>query len=379
MNRSRPKRMDELKYVYETMARHRDCPETWKITRTETLATDKCLCIFTFGKWRLMPHVWQDLQAWMEPLRDFGIVYDVSGKDGGRLHFTLHQCSGFSDNPTKLYDGSSLNTLLADLAGLQILFRGLLVTPTGIALRGFPSTNKDVQKLMEVRNRLQSAFEDAKIPFEPPYMNDICHSTLFRWTKPPTEPIIQYIQREIPKWEHALLAEMLPFEWHLGYGSLTMKENEVNILNSYWTPLIIAHRGLTNGPDAELENNQERIQRRSEAGRSSEIDIWWKDDSFWIGHDAPYERVTKEFLCMPYLWIHAKHVEAFYQLQRVANESGVPLRIFYHTDEDYVLTTCGDTIIYPGLLETEGWVYMMPETCSGVVLKRAYAICTDVE
>jgi len=34
-------------------------------------------------------------------------------------------------------------------------------------------------------------------------------------------------------------------------------------------------------------------------------------------------------------------VAQFYYLQKLSNEKGWGLRIFYHTDEDYVLTTTG--------------------------------------
>jgi hypothetical protein len=371
----RPETLDALRGTYTSMNQHLENPDSWKPLTISDLAS-KCLCIFTMGQWKLAPGTWDDLQKWLEPLCQFGILYDVSSEERGRLHFTLHQCSGFHTGPFETYEGDFLDGLLKQLSGLSIRFRGLVVTPTGIALRGFPTTDKELQKLMKVRSQLASAFTEAGIPFHPPYINDICHATLFRWSRTPTFALIQYIQKELSHWEHAVLADLQPSEWHFGYGTLTMRPNEIVYLKRYWTPLHIAHRGLIEGPNPELENSIETLTSRKKAGLHSEIDIWWTEGKFWIGHDFPREPVTLEFLNSSYFWIHAKHDESFRELQRVSNENGLGLRIFYHTDEDYVLTTTGDTIIYPGLDDCPGWVYMMPEAKS-IRPSVSAAICSD--
>jgi hypothetical protein len=372
----RPETLDQLRIVHQSMNRHLLNPDSWDPVNTDDLQKLKCVCIFTMGTWKLAPATWQLLQAWLAPLKEFGIAYDVCGKERGRLHFTLHQCSFFSKGPFTQYDGAFLKDLLNDLNGLHIVFRGLLVTPTGIALRGEPSTEHELKKLMSVRNRLGMAFEKAGVPFNPPYINDICHTTLFRWTHKPSQAAIDYIQTELSKWDYSVLAEITPYTWHFGYGSLTMNESEIDYLSSFWTPLRIAHRGLVDGPNHSIENSIQTLQERKEAGLHSEIDIWWKDQQFWIGHDEPREPVSLEFLTSPYFWIHAKHSASFRELQRVSHERGLGLRIFYHTDEDYALTTLGDTIICPGVQDCSGWVYMMPEMCS-VTPTESGAICSD--
>jgi hypothetical protein len=313
-------------------------------------------------------------------LESAGIVYSVGdGPIEGRgvLHFTLHQCSLFGSEK-KIYDGVFLEPLVKQLAGLRLLFRGLLVTPTGIALRGYPSTHQGLQKLMKVRNQLREAFEKAVIPFEPPYMNDICHVTLFRWTAPPTQKMIDYLQKGIDLWSECILAEMTPYKWSFGHGSLRMFSQENTELATFWTPEKIAHRGLINGPNHTIENSMTTVTEWCRQGCSSEIDIWWHREAFWIGHDEPREEVSPEFLRSEYLWIHAKNPEAFYHLQKLSNEKGWGLRIFYHTDEDYALTTTGETIILPGLPDVEGWTYMMPEM-EFVIPTIAGKICSDYQ
>jgi hypothetical protein len=358
------------------MNRHLKNPDSWKTLDIHSQTTSKCLCIYTLGKWKLSPRTWQRLLTWLSFLNPYGIFYDVSTPEKGRLHFTLHQCSGFTSGPFSLYDGQFLETVLQQLSGLHIIFRGLLVTPTGLALRGYPSTNIELQKLMKTRDNLASFFQEAGVPFEPPYTNDICHATLFRWTVKPSAHIIEMLEEGLQQWNEAILADLTPLVWNFGYGTLLMRSDEIVSLSKIWTPLKIAHRGLTDGPNHSSENSIETIRERCKKGLASEIDIWWKDNAFWIGHDSPREPVSLEFLCSDYLWIHAKHMESFYELQRISNEQGLGLRIFYHTDEDYVLTTHGDTIIYPGLDDVDGWTYMMPEMCT-IRPSKASAICSD--
>ena len=377
----RPRTLDELENVYLSMKKHLDIPTswTWRSNLAETsLDTSTCLAIYTYGPWKLHSPSWARLMEWMRPLYKAGILFSVGDgpiEDRGVLHFTLHQCSAFGSEK-KVYDGAFLEPLLKELAGLRILFRGLLVTPTGIALRGYPSTYQGLQKLMGVRNRLRETFQGAGVPFEPPYINDICHATLFRWTTTPTQEMVDHIQKGIDKWSECILAELSPYRWSVGYGTLRMFTQEITELASIWTPQKIAHRGLIDGPNHQAENSMTTITEWCRQGRASEIDIWWHQGRFWIGHDEPREPVSPEFLRSEYLWIHAKNPAALYHLQKLSNEKGWGLRIFYHTDEDYVLTTTGDTIIYPGLPDMEGWTYMMPEMAS-MIPSVAAKICSD--
>ena len=379
----RPKTLEELEQVYLSMKKHLHTPESWTfrpVLKETTLDDSTYLAIYTMGPWKLHAPSWTRLMEWMRPLESAGIVYSVGdGPIEGRgvLHFTLHQCSLF-ESEKKIYDAAFLEQLIKQLAGLRLLFRGLLVTPTGIALRGYPSTQQGLERLMEVRNKLREAFEKAVIPFEPPYMNDICHATLFRWTTTPTLEMIDYLQKGVDQWSECILAEMTPYKWSFGHGSLRMFTEENTELATFWSPEKIAHRGLINGANHTIENSMTTVTEWCRQGRSSEIDIWWHREAFWIGHDEPREPVSPEFLRSEYLWIHAKNPEGFYHLQKLSNEKGWGLRIFYHTDEDYALTTTGETIILPGLPDVEGWTYMMPEM-GFVIPTIAGKICSDYQ
>ena len=60
--------------------------------------------------------------------------------------------------------------------------------------------------------------------------------------------------------------------------------------------------------------------------------------------------------------IHAKNGETFGKLLKYCRERGFNNEIFYHTTEDYVLTTRGNIIAYPGEILYDDNLCMMPES-----------------
>lgn len=317
--------LDELERAYDAV----EFPDVW-----DSSGEQQARRLYTTGSWKRAPHTWQRLLRWSKQFVEYSVPYDS-------LEFTL--CS--------LEEGMSVDTtMLEPLAGLRIFFRGLYVKPNGIFLRGFPSNIHSLRKSLEVRRQ----FSDTTQLFDVPFL---------RWTREPSVEVITILQKEIQSWNEAYFGELAPYKWTVGE-------------KTFWTPEKIAHRALVAGPDHEKENNIQTIHTRCQQGLSSEIDIWFHEEEFWIGHDAPRERVTLEFLTSEFLWIHAKNGEAFYKLQAISNERGLGLRIFYHTQEHYALTTVGDTIILPGVPDIDGFCYMMPEM-DRVIPTVAAKICSD--
>jgi len=97
--------------------------------------------------------------------------------------------------------------------------------------------------------------------------------------------------------------------------------------------ILIAHRGNINGPVPELENHPEYILRAIREGFDVEMDVWYKNNNWYLGHDLAQCKIDFEFLEQSGLWIHCKNYEALQEL------SQLDLNVFYHTDEDYVLTS----------------------------------------
>ena len=87
-----------------------------------------------------------------------------------------------------------------------------------------------------------------------------------------------------------------------------------SILVELQTMKLIAHRGLVNGPDSNLENLPGQILQALQAGYDCEIDVRYINNKWMLGHDNPDFEVPFEFLKQPGLWIHAKNLDALHVL-----------------------------------------------------------------
>jgi len=97
---------------------------------------------------------------------------------------------------------------------------------------------------------------------------------------------------------------------------------------------IISHRGNTEGPNKELENHPEVISSLLEKNIDCEIDVWFVDDKFYLGHDLPQYEVEESFILKRGLWCHAKNLEALYKMSNQTN-----VHFFWHENDDYTLTS----------------------------------------
>ena len=79
--------------------------------------------------------------------------------------------------------------------------------------------------------------------------------------------------------------------------------------------ILISHRGNLNGPNRNRENEPLYIVEALEQGFDVEIDVWWKDNEFWLGHDEPQYKVKREFLQNRKLWCHSKNIDAFFKFK----------------------------------------------------------------
>ena len=71
--------------------------------------------------------------------------------------------------------------------------------------------------------------------------------------------------------------------------------------------ILISHRGNINGPNPEMENNPEYIQKALDLGYDVEVDVWGtKYGAWYLGHDGPEYLIDAKFLRQKGLWCHAK-------------------------------------------------------------------------
>lgn len=108
--------------------------------------------------------------------------------------------------------------------------------------------------------------------------------------------------------------------------------------------ILIAHRGLMEGPNKEIENHPDQIMSALDSGYDCEIDVWY-DDGWHLGHDEPQYKINVDFLLKnkESFWVHCKNEEAFAKL----NEYFPLLNYFWHDTDTYTFTCKGIPWIYP--------------------------------
>jgi hypothetical protein len=138
---------------------------------------------------------------------------------------------------------------------------------------------------------------------------------------------------------------------------------------------LIAHRGLVNGPNADLENDPIQIQLALEQGFDCEIDLRIVDDKFYLGHDNPQFHIERNFIEKTGLWIHAKNLNALHYLLNTK------LNFFWHQTDNYTLTSNRYIWTYPGQNLTQQSIMVMPEwedpTLNNARHARCFAVCSD--
>ena len=79
--------------------------------------------------------------------------------------------------------------------------------------------------------------------------------------------------------------------------------------------ILISHRGNIDGKLSEYENNPNYILAAIDLGYDVEIDVWFIDGKFMLGHDEPTHEVDYKFLMNEKLWCHAKNLDALTEMK----------------------------------------------------------------
>ena len=121
---------------------------------------------------------------------------------------------------------------------------------------------------------------------------------------------------------------------------------------------LIAHRGNLNGPQPDKENSPDYISKAIESGYNVEIDIWFINNKWYLGHDNPTYEIKYHFLFDSRFWLHAKNGEAFDKLLKDKNYN---FNVFWHTTEDWVLTSKKYIWTYPNKILYLNAIWVLPE------------------
>lgn len=134
---------------------------------------------------------------------------------------------------------------------------------------------------------------------------------------------------------------------------------------------IISHRGNLQGKIPNLENNPIYIEQALNLGFDVEIDVWYVDGKFYLGHDAPTFLVDLCWFYKKPLWCHAKNQEALEQMllsKKVSN-------CFWHETDKMTITSNGTMWLYPDNYSSFGITVWLGEPEENV--PKVFGVCTD--
>jgi hypothetical protein len=139
----------------------------------------------------------------------------------------------------------------------------------------------------------------------------------------------------------------------------------------------IAHRGNCYGKREDRENTFRHISNALHQTFQVEVDIWYAGYNFYLGHDAPTQKVisTNTLLMNDKVWFHAKTIETLHQLLN----HQVKHCFYIGLDERIALTSSGYIWTSPGGPLTSKSIAVMPEEADWEVeeLMGAAGICSD--
>ena len=139
--------------------------------------------------------------------------------------------------------------------------------------------------------------------------------------------------------------------------------------------ILISHRGNISGPNPEKENHPEYILAALQAGYDVEIDVWFENGKFMLGHDEPQYEFPFGLIQNYHnkLWIHCKNMDALSKLHEL-DSVGSKLNYFMHESDLGVLTS--RNYIWSTNLFDKG-ILVMPEAFNKEPIETTLGVCSD--
>lgn len=136
--------------------------------------------------------------------------------------------------------------------------------------------------------------------------------------------------------------------------------------------ILISHRGNIDGSNPLFENTIQYINKAIELGFNVEIDVWYENNKWFLGHDNPQHEVNFDFLLSDKLWCHAKNIQALLGLK-----NGNIQKYFWHENDKFTLTSNGLIWTYPGNVLTSQSICVLPELNNQKEFDEITGICSD--
>ncbi len=139
--------------------------------------------------------------------------------------------------------------------------------------------------------------------------------------------------------------------------------------------ILISHRGNIECKEVDNENKPEYIIKSISRGFLTEVDVWYEEGDFFLGHDNPQYKINYNFLFNKNLLCHAKNYKA---LEYFFNSNKIH-HYFWHQNDDYTLSSKGIPIIYPGKQVIKGSIIMSWNNTlyTQEDINSCYGVCSD--
>lgn len=141
---------------------------------------------------------------------------------------------------------------------------------------------------------------------------------------------------------------------------------------------LISHRGNLNGRSEGKENDPAYIDNAIKLGYDVEIDLWYHQQKFWLGHDEPMCKTDINWLIdrKHNLWVHCKDLITIDMLRYFQQKMLVDLNYFFHNTDDCTLTSKGYLWVFPGKQPVKDSIAVLPEKFNND-LSKCVGICSD--
>ena len=142
--------------------------------------------------------------------------------------------------------------------------------------------------------------------------------------------------------------------------------------------ILIAHRGNIDGRIPSRENHPEYITEALKEGYDVEIDVWFINQDFYLGHDKPKILIDRSFLLdrEDKLWVHCKNLDCLSKLKYWN------INYFWHQQDDVALTSHHFLWAYPKPMSAYFWNMVCLDFSPNVDYnfyrsKYIHALCCD--
>jgi hypothetical protein len=137
--------------------------------------------------------------------------------------------------------------------------------------------------------------------------------------------------------------------------------------------IYISHRGNIDGINIELENRPSYIKKALQCGYNVEIDVWFLNEQWYLGHEIAIYTIEESFLENDKLWCHAKNHTA---MERMLQNNLI--HCFWHENDQLTLTSKKFVWTYMGKNQIANSIAVLPENFPfKEISPNVVGICSD--